>query len=186
MPRGAGFQLAKEERMKVIFLVVLLAMGVALAQQTEDTQMATTSGTTTEAVTTNTDFVALSEEFKTIGTETYYLAAVDNSGADGYVQIAETYEGGSRMIVTMNNTLSDYRYAVVLYEGDCGPDRPEVFRLGDINNSSGDPNTSITVSELRFDELTQGNYFMYVFAGEPGTQILACGEVGQGANRMGM
>jgi hypothetical protein len=170
--------------MNYAFLVMLLAMGVAVAQQTQDTQMATPSGTTTETTqATNIDFVALSEEFKSIGTETYYLASVDNSGADGYVQIAETYEGGSRMIVTMNNILSDYRYAVVLYEGDCGPDRPEVFRLGDINNSSGDPNTSITQSEISFDDLTQGNYFIYIFAGEPGTQILACGEVGQGANQ---
>ncbi len=163
--------------MKYTLLAVLLTMGVVFAQQ-ENTQKATT--------TANTDFVALSEEFKTISTETYYLAAVDNSGADGYVQIAELYEGGTRFVVTMNNTLPDYRYAVVLYEGDCGPDRSEVFRLGDINNSSGDPNTSITESEISFDELMQGNYFMYVFAGEPGTQILACGEVGQGANRMGM
>jgi hypothetical protein len=163
-------------------LGVLLAMGVALAQQTQDTQVvATATGATLE-----TDFVALSEEFKTIGTETYYLASVDASGVDGHVQIAETYEGASRIVVTMNNVLPDYRYAVVLFEGDCGPDRPEVARLGDINNSSGDPNTSITENELSFEQLTTGNYFMYVFAGEPGTQILACGEVGQGANRMGM
>jgi hypothetical protein len=168
--------------MKAAFTLVLLAMGIVMAQQT-DTQMATA---TQVAPATNADFVALSEEFKTIGTETYYLAAVDNSGVDGHVQVAETYEGMTRFVVTMNNTLSDYRYAVVLFEGDCGPDRPEVLRLGDINNTSGDPNSSITESELRFDEVTTGNYFMYVFAGEPGTQVLACGEVGEGANRMGM
>jgi hypothetical protein len=169
--------------MKIAFLSVLIATGVALAQQTDTTQMATASGANT---TTATGFTPLSEEFKTIGTETYYLALVDNSGVDGHVQVAETYEGTTRFVVTMNNTLSDYRYAVVLYEGDCGPDRPEVLRLGDINNTSGDPNTSITYSELRFDDVTTGNYFMYVFAGEPGMQVLACGEVGQGANRMGM
>jgi hypothetical protein len=166
--------------MKYALIIVLLAMGIALAQQTETTQMATPSETT------STDFLSLSEEFKTIGTETYYLASVDNSGVEGYVQIAETYEGGSKLVVSMNNTLPDYRYAVVLYEGDCGPGRPEILRLGDINNTSGDPNTSITESEISFSQLTTGNYFMYVFAGEPGTQILACGEVGVGANRMGM
>jgi hypothetical protein len=169
--------------MKGAFLTVLVAMGVALAQQTDTTQMATTSGTNT---TTATTLAASGEEFTSIGTETYYLASVDNSGVDGHVQVAETYEGTMRLVVTMNNTLSDYRYAVVLYEGDCGPDRPEVLRLGDINNTSGDPNSSITESDLRYDQITTGNYFMYVFAGEPGTQILACGEVGQGANRMRM
>jgi hypothetical protein len=190
MPRGASLKLAKEERMKYTFLTVLLTLGVVFAQQTETTptettQMATTTETTRDA-TVNTDFVALSEEFNSIGTETYYLASVDNSGVEGHVQIAEVHEGGSKFVVTMNNTLPDYRYAVVLYKGDCGPDRPEVLRLGDINNSSGDPNTSITETDLAFDELTQGNYFMYIFAGEPGSQVLACGEVGVGANRMGM
>jgi hypothetical protein len=160
--------------MKSALLGVLLAAGVALAQLE------------TARVTTNTHVTALSEEFKTIGTATYYLASVDNSGVNGHVHIAETFEGSSRVIMTMNNTLPDYRYAVVLYEGDCGPDRPEVLRLGDINNTSGDPNTSITEAELNFEQFTQGNYFMYVFAGEPGTQVLACGEVGQDANRMGM
>jgi hypothetical protein len=168
--------------MKAAFTLVLLVMGVTLAQQT---QMASATQTT-PAATPTADFTALSEEFKTIGTETYYLASVDDSGVDGHVQVAETYEGTTRFVVTMNNTLSDYRYAVVLYEGDCGPDRPEMLRLGDINNTSGDPNTSITFSDLRFDDVTTGNYFIYVFAGEPGTQVLACGEVGQGANRMGM
>lgn len=163
--------------MKYALLTVLLTMGVVFAKQTE-----TTATETTQDATVNTDFVALSEEFNSISTETYYLASVDNSGVAGHVQIAEIYEGGSKLVVTMNNTLPDYRYAVVLYEGDCGPDRPEVLRLGDINNSSGDPNTSITQAELTFDELTQGNYFMYVFAGETDSQILACGEVGVGAN----
>jgi hypothetical protein len=166
--------------MKYTLLTVLLTVGVVFAQQ-ETTQMATTTLSNSTTATT-----ALSEEFKTIGTETFYLAAVDNSGVDGYVQVAELYEGGSKLILSMQNTLPDYRYAVVLYNEDCGPDRPEVLRLGDINNTSGDPNTSITLTEISFDELTQGNYFIYVFAGEPGTQILACGEVGQGANRMGM
>jgi hypothetical protein len=171
--------------MKGVLLTALLTLGIVMAQQTE-TQTSTTTQTVTQDAAVNTDFVALSEEFDSIGTETYYLASVDNSGVDGHVQIAEVFEGGSKLVVTMNNVLADYRYAVVLYEGDCGPDRPEVLRLGDINNSSGDPNTSITEAALSFDELTQGNYFMYVFAGETDSQILACGEVGQGANRMGI
>jgi hypothetical protein len=162
--------------MKRLFLFFcLLGFGVAFAQ------------TTTEEVDQRAlDILALSQEFDTIGTETYYLASVDNSGVDGHVQAAETVEGMTRFVVTMSNTLPDYRYAVVLYEGDCGPDRPEVLRLGDINNTSGDPNSSITESDISFETLTNGNYFIYVFAGEPSSQILACGEVGAGANRMGM
>ncbi|MGL4610883.1 MAG: hypothetical protein ACRCYY_14600 [Trueperaceae bacterium] len=181
---------------RFIVLLTLLCFTLAFAQDKTQTQDATQNQTTTQdnakvTETTETelsedafDFVQLSEEFETISTETYYLATVENSGVDGYVQISEVIEGGTKLIVSMNNTLSDYRYGTVLYEGDCGPDRPEVLRLGDINNSSGDPNTSITQSELSFQDLTTGDYFMYVFAGEPGTQILACGEVGEGANRM--
>jgi hypothetical protein len=170
---------------RVIMLIVLLMFGMALA---EDTQVDKVQAATQQenASPQALDILAASQEFETIGTETYYLASVENSGVDGYVQAAETFDGFTRFVVTMNNTLPDYRYAVVLYEGDCGPDRPEVLRLGDINNTSGDPNTSITETEINFEELTNGNYFMYVFAGEPDTQILACGEVGVGANRMGM
>jgi hypothetical protein len=164
-----------EERMKrLLLLVSLLVFGTALAQSTEEVD--------DRAL----DILALSQEFDTIGTETYYLAPVENSGVDGHVQAAETVEGTTRFVVTMNNTLPDYRYAVVLYKGDCGPDRPEVLRLGDINHTSGDPNSSITESDISFETIRDGNYFMYVFAGEPGSQILACGEVGLGANKMGM
>jgi hypothetical protein len=163
---------------QIVLLISLLVFGMALAEGTQETQQEVNPQTL--------DSLALSQEFETISTETYYLALVENSGVDGNVQIAETYEGGTKLVVSMQGTLPDYRYAVVLYEGDCGPDRPEVLRLGDINNTSGDPNSSITESELSFDTLTQGNYFMYIFAGEPESQILACGEVGVGANRMGM
>jgi hypothetical protein len=164
--------------MKYIMMLVLLTFGIALAQNTQ---------TTTQEVNPQAlDILALSQEFETIGTETYYLASVENSGVDGHVQAAETFEGLTKFVVTMNETLPDYRYAVVLYEGDCGPDRPEVLRLGDINNTSGDPNSSITETDIGFEELVNGNYFIYVFAGEPDTQVLACGEVGAGANRMGM
>jgi hypothetical protein len=167
--------------MKRLLLVVsLLIFGTAIAQNTQVV-------TQQEEVNPQAlDIIGASQEFDSIGTETYYLASVENSGVDGYVQAAETVEGLTKFVVAMNNTLSDYRYAVVLYEGDCGPDRPEVLRLGDINNTSGDPNSSISESEISFEALRNGNYFMYVFAGEPGSQILACGEVGQGANRMGM
>jgi hypothetical protein len=167
--------------MKRLLLVVsLLIFGTAIAQNTQVV-------TQQEEVNPQAlDIIGASQEFDSIGTETYYLASVKNSGVDGYVQAAETVEGLTKFVVAMNNTLSDYRYAVVLYEGDCGPDRPEVLRLGDINNTSGDPNSSISESEISFEALRNGNYFMYVFAGEPGSQILACGEVGQGANRMGM
>jgi hypothetical protein len=164
----------------IILSLSLLMVGMALA---EDTQAVTQQENISPQAL---DILALSQEFETIGTETYYLAPVENSGVDGHVQAAETFEGFTRFVVTMKGTLPDYRYAVVLYEGDCGPDRPEVLRLGDINNTSGDPNTSITETEINFEELTNGNYFIYVFAGEPGSQILACGEVGQGANRMGL
>jgi hypothetical protein len=168
--------------MKQIMIFVVLAFGMALAEDNRVQKVQATQEVNPQTL----DILAASQEFESIGTETYYLASVDDSGVDGYVQAAETFDGFTRFVVSMNNTLPDYRYAVVLYEGDCGPDRPEVLRLGDINNTSGDPNTSITESDIRFEELTNGNYFIYVFAGEPGSQILACGEAGVGANRMGM
>jgi hypothetical protein len=63
-----------EERMKrLLLLVSLLVFGTALAQSTEEVD--------DRAL----DILALSQEFDTIGTETYYLAPVENSGVDGHV-----------------------------------------------------------------------------------------------------
>ncbi len=171
---------------RLIMLATFAVLAAGLAQTTTIVATALTATTTLQEEVINQqalDTLVLSQEFETIGTETYYLASVENSGVDGHLHVAEMFEGGSRLVVTMNNILNDYRYAVVLYQGNCGPDRPEVLRLGDINNSSGDPNTSITETDLSFEQLTTGDYFMYVFAGEPGTQVLACGEVGVGANQ---
>lgn len=108
----------------------------------------------------------------------YALSAVENSGVSGNLQVSEQLEGGTRLTVSLTGISAGGDYAIVLHEGNCGPDRPEVARLENVNAADGNPNSSVTESALSFDAITTGNHFLYVFSGEPGGEILACGEVG--------
>ncbi|HEX7021947.1 MAG TPA: hypothetical protein VF171_03750 [Trueperaceae bacterium] len=121
------------------------------------------------------------QEFQTLSTASYALSPVQDSGVSGSLQITERAEGGTRLTVTLAGAGSG-RHALVLHAGDCGPDRPAVLRLQDVGAPGTEPDASVTDSSLSFATLSQGDYFLYVYAGEPGSRLLACGEVGQGAN----
>lgn len=124
-----------------------------------------------------TDPEAAGEEFRSPRTASYVLSPVEGSGVSGNLQFVEQLEGGTRITVSLSGIPGTGSHAVVLYQGDCGPDRPDVLRLTNVDDSDGDPYASVTDSELNFDTLTQGDHFAYVFESEPGSGILACGEV---------
>jgi hypothetical protein len=120
------------------------------------------------------------EEFATqMRTEGYGIYAVNNSGISGQIQIAEEVEGGSRVIVTLSNIQSGQRFNLEIFQGDCGPDRPSLVKLLPVPSVPADPNASETHTTLSYEELAEGNNFVYVYAVD-GT-VLACGEVGAGA-----
>lgn len=125
---------------------------------------------------------APNEEFRSLRAASYVLSPVEGSGVSANLQVSEQVEGGTRLTLSVSGTDGTGDHAVVLYEGNCGPDRPEVLRLTNVNGSDGDPFSSITDTELSFDAITEGDHFAYLFEAEPGSRILACGEVGAGAN----
>ena len=111
----------------------------------------------------------------------YALSPVAGSPVSGNLQVSEQLSGGTRLTVSLVGIDTGGNYAAVLYRGDCGPDREEVARLENVNAADGNPNASVTESPLSYDTITGADHFLYVL-GEPGGRVLACGEVGSGAN----
>ena len=129
------------------------------------------------------------EETETLATASYPLFAVDDSGVTGQLQIVEEAAGGTQLVLTMVGIEEGRTYPAAIYVGSCGPDRPVFLELEPVGFAN-DPFVSITASELSFADLTEGEYFVYVFDGDtidrPDTEgldvpALACGEVGLGA-----
>ncbi len=120
------------------------------------------------------------EEFATqMRTEGYGIYSVNGSSIGGQIQIAETAEGGSTVVVTLSNIQAGQRYGLEIFQGDCGPDRASLIQLNPVPSVPSDPNASWTETNLSYGELGEGNNFVYVYAADGA--IIACGEVGAGA-----
>ncbi|MBA2667619.1 MAG: hypothetical protein H0U69_11350 [Trueperaceae bacterium] len=129
------------------------------------------------------------ESFDTISTASYPLFPIDDSKVHAQLQVVSRTEGGSMLILTVEGIEEGGQYTAALYAGDCGPDRQVVLELEPIGREN-DPYVSITETDLEFETITEGDHFIYIFAGddidrpnEPGLDApaLACGEVGVGA-----
>jgi hypothetical protein len=116
-------------------------------------------------------------------TASYGLFPVAGSSIRGHVQFTEQVEGGTKVVVSLTGITEGNLYGVALYQGDCGPDRPKVRDLNPVGERPQDPYVSITDSDLNFLTVTEGDHFMYVFSSADGSDVVACGEVGAGANR---
>lgn len=132
----------------------------------------------------------------TAETASYSLFAVEDSGITGQLQIVEKVDGGTLLVLSVYRLTPGephagavYGHAAAVYVGSCGPDRPVLLMLEPVGREN-DPFVSITDSVLTFEQLTQGDHFVYVFDGVTidhpdgaGLDVpaLACGEVGRGA-----
>lgn len=116
-------------------------------------------------------------------TASYGLFAVQGSEIRGQVQLTELLGEGTKFVVSLVGIEPGSDYGLALYEGDCGPDRPKVRDLEPVGEREDDPYVSITDTELPFSTISEGDYFLYVFHGQEGDEVAACGEVGVGANR---
>jgi CHRD domain len=122
------------------------------------------------------------EEFATrMRTEGYGIFGVNGNNVYGQIQVAEEADGTARVIVTLNNIQRGDRYPLEVFQGDCGPDRLSLVKLNDVPSVPADPTASATYTSLSYDQIAESNNFIYVYALD-GT-VLACGEVGSGANR---
>lgn len=123
------------------------------------------------------------EEFGTPSTVSYGVFPVEGSGVRGNLQVSEMVGGGTRWTLTLFDIEPGKIYAATLYRGDCGPDRPELFDLVSVGLNPDDPFTSVSELAVPYGEVIDGDAFLYLFAGEKTGPLVACGEVGVGANR---
>jgi hypothetical protein len=122
------------------------------------------------------------EEFATsMRTEGYGIYAVSGNNVYGQIQVAEEADGTARVVVTLNNIQRGDRYPLEIFQGDCGPGRPNLIKLNDVPSVPSDPSASATYTNLTYDQIAGGNNFIYVY--DLSGNVLACGEVGLGANR---
>lgn len=115
--------------------------------------------------------------------ESYQLFAIEGSGVTGTLNVTEQVEGGTTFVVTAVGISPGTVYQPVLFGGDCGPDRERVAELPPIGSIPEDPFASISRVSLSFDEVAEGDYFLYLYPEAGEGEPLACGEVGLGANR---
>lgn len=120
------------------------------------------------------------EEFATsMRTAGYGIFPVASGSIKGQMQVAETAEGDTEIIVTLDGIERGRVYKLELRKGDCGPDRELLLDLNAVPSVLPEPNASATSSGLSFEEIAEGNNFVYVYA--PDGSVAACGEVGLGA-----
>ena len=122
-------------------------------------------------------------EFQGPSTASYGLFQVAGSDINGQVQLTEDVQGGTKFVVTLVNIDEGQEYPMAMYRGDCGPDREQVLELDPVGEFPDDPYASVTETELNISDVTSGDYFIYVFRDTMGGEVVACGEVGEGANR---
>lgn len=115
--------------------------------------------------------------------ESYQLFAIEGSGVSGTLNVTEQVGGGTTFVVTAVGISPGETYLPVLFAGDCGPDRERLADLAPIGSIPEDPFASISQVSLSFDEVAEGDLFLYLYPEDGEGSPLACGEVGVGANR---
>ena len=127
-----------------------------------------------------------------VSTASYPLFPIEGSDVNAQLQVAESAEGGARLVLTVVGVDEGGDYRAAVYEGDCGPDRPVALELAPVGLGNDPFVSSTETQELSFAALTEGDHFIYLFEGDtidrPDTfgldgDALACGEVGAGAIR---
>lgn len=113
----------------------------------------------------------------------YQLFAIEGSGVSGTLNVTERVGGGTTFVVTGIGINPGVFYQPVLFAGDCGPDRERIAELALIGSVPEDPFVSISEVSMPFEQVAEGDYFLYIYPEGGDGEPLACGEVGAGANR---
>lgn len=122
---------------------------------------------------------------ESIQQESYGIFSIAPSVVAGYMQVIETLPGSKTdFVLTLTNSTPGDLHSAAVYEGDCAPDRPMLVELGRPGETTpSDPFVSITHTDLDYNSVVNGDYFVMIFGADLDTAPLACGEVGVGANR---
>jgi len=118
-------------------------------------------------------------------TESYGIFPVEGSGVSGNLNVIERVDGGVEFVVTLVGIQEGSQYLPAIFEGTCGPDRERLLLLPAVGSMQGDPFVSwFDTSEVNFSQVVEGDYFIYIYDGATDEgDVIACGEVGVGANR---
>ncbi len=124
------------------------------------------------------------QEFQTLKTASYQIYPVNGSGISGVVQITEKATGGTRILVTLQGLAPGHTYPDQLHAGDCGSEGSTVVPLQSVpETSAGLSDSSLTDADASFDSIAKQNLYLSVNASPNDLKtIVACGEVGEGAN----
>jgi hypothetical protein len=161
-----------------------MATIVACGEVGSAAALADTTTTTPIDAATQTATGVKPEEFETsIRTAGYGIFAVNNSGIGGQMQVSEDAEVGTNIIVTLDGIEVGKYYDMELRQGDCGPDRELLTPLEPVPSVAGDPRASFTYTSFTFEQIAEANNFIYVYAPDNSETVVACGEVGLGANQ---
>ena len=117
------------------------------------------------------------------------LSVVGNSGIGGSVLIADYGFDETVLTVAVRGTLRDVQdgvrggYPAQLRMGDCGSGGEDVgengISLSDVNAATG---LSVTTLDAPYDALVDDDYALELLSADDPARVVACGEVGSGAN----
>lgn len=147
------------------------------ASSGEMTQMDTSTETMTDAPATG----VRPEEFETLSTASYRIFSVGASQIFGQVQMTEEASGGTKFVLTLEGHDPQTQYPVDVKEGDCGPDGSVLLQLNAFPLGIIEPNASMTFTDLPIEQFSEADNYLTVYDKEG--FVLACGEIGIGANR---
>ena len=120
------------------------------------------------------------EEFATLQTAYYEIYPTEGFNVNGTVQVTENPDGGARVTVTLQNTEDGQLYPSHFHAGDCGTGGAIVYPLEPI---PGGPQSIVTHVEASvFDIINQDLHINIHRSPDDLQTIVACGEVGLGAN----
>jgi len=129
---------------------------------------------------TDTSGAVSPEEFASLQTATYEIYPSEGFDVNGTVQVAENVDGGARVTVTLQNTEDGQMYPSHFHEGDCGSGGEIVYPLEPL---PGGPESIVTeVDASVFDIINSDLYINIHRSPDDLGTIVACGEVGLGAN----
>lgn len=112
----------------------------------------------------------------------YGVPAVDGSGVDGSVFIADYGFGSAVVVIALSGTPAGASHPSHFHAGDCGSGGDIVVPLNPVN---GDLGFSLTVTEAPYDAIVNSDHYLNIqLSPEAIDIIVACGEVGAGASEM--
>lgn len=109
----------------------------------------------------------------------YAFYPTENSSISGMVQVTEDLDMGARVSVTALGTEAGVMYPAHFHAGDCGSGGDIIYPLEGLAGGDQSPVSNI---DATVEEIINSNLYVNIHDPNDMSVILACGEVGMGAN----